>query len=89
MSAGLGRVPVPVSDLRQALRLGEARLAFGELAYLLLQPAVDLGDFLWSLLVIFFMITFFVIFFRVVVDLLRRKDASGWKKAIWIIVIFG
>jgi predicted PurR-regulated permease PerM len=42
-------------------------------------------DFLWSIIIIFFMIAFFLILFHVIVDVLRRDDASGWKKAAWIL----
>lgn len=42
-------------------------------------------DFVWSLIIIFFMIAFFLILFHVIVDVLRRDDASGWKKAAWIL----
>ena len=43
--------------------------------------------FLWSLIVIFFMVIFFILLFHVVVDLFSRHDASGWKKAAWVIFI--
>jgi predicted PurR-regulated permease PerM len=48
----------------------------------------SLGDFLWSLLVIFFMIVYFMILFQVIVDIFRRHDASGGKKAMWIVFLF-
>jgi len=43
--------------------------------------------FLWSLIVIFFMVIFFILLFHVIGDLFSRKDASGWKKAAWVIFI--
>jgi predicted PurR-regulated permease PerM len=43
--------------------------------------------FFWTLLVIFFMVVYFLILFRVIVDVFRRRDASGWKKAGWLIFI--
>jgi len=46
-----------------------------------------LGDFLWSLLVIFFMIVYFMMLFWVVMDIFRRHDASGGKKALWLIFL--
>jgi predicted PurR-regulated permease PerM len=46
-----------------------------------------LGDFLWSLLVIFFMIVYFMMLFWVIVDVFRRHDASGGKKALWLIFL--
>jgi len=46
-----------------------------------------LGDFLWSLLIIFFMIVYFMMLFWVVLDIFRRHDASGWKKAAWLVFL--
>jgi hypothetical protein len=43
--------------------------------------------FLWSLIVIFFMVIFFILLFQVIGDLFSRRDASGWKKAAWVIFI--
>jgi ABC-type multidrug transport system fused ATPase/permease subunit len=43
--------------------------------------------FLWSLIVLFFMITYFILFFHVLGDLTRRHDASGGKKALWIVAL--
>ncbi len=40
--------------------------------------------FLWSLIVIFFMVIFFILLFHVIGDLFSRHDASGWKKAAWV-----
>jgi hypothetical protein len=48
---------------------------------------IDFGEFLWGLLIIFFMIVFFVILFQVVFDLFRDRDLSGWAKAGWLIFI--
>jgi len=48
---------------------------------------LSLGDFLWSLLVIFFMVVYFMMLFHVIVDVFRRKDASGGKKALWLLVL--
>ena len=49
--------------------------------------AASLSDFLWTLLVLFFMVVYFVILFQVVVDLTRRHDISGWKKAAWVLFL--
>jgi uncharacterized membrane protein SirB2 len=49
---------------------------------------LSLGEFLWSLLVIFFMVIYFMMLFQVIVDVFRRHDASGWKKAAWLIFLF-
>jgi predicted PurR-regulated permease PerM len=43
--------------------------------------------FLWSLIVIFFMVIFFILLFHVIGDLFSRHDASGWKKAAWVFFI--
>jgi predicted PurR-regulated permease PerM len=43
--------------------------------------------FLWSLIVIFFMVIFFILLFHVIVDLFSRHDASGGKKALWVIFL--
>jgi predicted PurR-regulated permease PerM len=48
---------------------------------------LSLGDFLWSLLVIFFMVIYFMMLFQVIVDIFRRRDASGGKKALWLIFL--
>ena len=47
---------------------------------------VSLGDLLWSLLVIFFMVSYFLILFQVIVDVFRR-DASGANKALWLLFL--
>ena len=49
--------------------------------------ATQFLTFLWSLIVIFFMVIFFILLFHVIGDLFSRHDASGWKKAIWVIFI--
>jgi hypothetical protein len=48
---------------------------------------LSLSEFLWSLLVIFFMVIYFMMLFQVIADIFRRKDASGGKKALWLIVL--
>ncbi len=48
---------------------------------------IGFGEFLWSLLIIFFMITFFMILFNVVLDVFRSQDLSGGSKALWLIVV--
>ena len=50
--------------------------------------ASNLWDFMWSLLVIFFMITYFMILFHVIFDIFRRHDMSGGAKAMWLIFVF-
>ncbi len=48
---------------------------------------LSLGEFLWSLLAIFFMVIYFMMLFHVIVDVFRRRDASGWKKGAWLIFL--
>ena len=48
---------------------------------------LSLGDFLWSLLVIFFMVTYFMMFFQVVVDLFHRPETSGTTKVLWFLFL--
>ncbi len=48
---------------------------------------LSLGEFLWSLLVIFFMVVYFMMLFQVIVDVFRRHDESGGKKALWLILL--
>jgi hypothetical protein len=48
--------------------------------------AGNLGDFLWSLLVIFFMVIYFLIMFQIIVDIFR-SGMSGVSKAVWLVFI--
>jgi predicted PurR-regulated permease PerM len=43
--------------------------------------------FLWSLIVIFFMVVYFLILFSIVVDVFRRHDIGGGRKALWLLFI--
>ena len=43
--------------------------------------------FLWTLIVIFFMVIFFILLFQALIDLFRRHDASGGKKVLWILFL--
>lgn len=49
---------------------------------------MTLTDFLWTLLVIFFMVIYFMILFSVLTDLFRDHETNGWIKAIWILFFF-
>ena len=51
-------------------------------------PVLSLGEFLYSLLVIFFMVVYFMMLIHVIADIFRRRDASGGKKALWLIFVF-
>jgi hypothetical protein len=48
---------------------------------------MDLGDFLWSLLVIYFIIFYFMLLFRVLSDLFSDHDLSGLAKTAWILFL--
>lgn len=48
---------------------------------------IGLGELLWSLLTIFFMVVYFMMLFSVVVDLFRDHETSGAAKAIWLILL--
>ena len=48
---------------------------------------MEFGQFLWSLLVIFFMIMYVMILFSVVIDLFRNHQMGGFAKALWIIFL--
>ena len=48
---------------------------------------MNFGEFLWSLLVIFFMIMYFMILFSVVIDLFRNHQMGGFAKALWILFL--
>lgn len=49
---------------------------------------IGLGELLWSLLVIFFMVMYFLVMFRVIVDLFSDRETSGVAKALWILALF-
>jgi ABC-type multidrug transport system fused ATPase/permease subunit len=46
---------------------------------------MHLVDLLWTLVVIFFMVVYFLILFRVILDVFRSDDLSGWVKALWFL----
>jgi predicted PurR-regulated permease PerM len=48
---------------------------------------LSLSEFLWSLLVIFFMVIYFMMLFQVIIDVFRRHDESGAQKALWLVVL--
>jgi uncharacterized SAM-binding protein YcdF (DUF218 family) len=48
---------------------------------------VSLGDFLWSLLVIYFIFFYFMILFRIIGDLFSDHELSGAGKTGWIIFL--
>jgi Short C-terminal domain/Phospholipase_D-nuclease N-terminal len=44
-------------------------------------------DVLWTLIVFFAWVAWFIILFRVIADLFRRHDISGWGKVGWIVFV--
>jgi predicted membrane-bound mannosyltransferase len=44
-------------------------------------------DVFWTLIIFFLWIAWILILFRVIVDVFRRDDASGWKKAAWLVFV--
>jgi hypothetical protein len=42
---------------------------------------------LWSMLVFFLWVSWFVLLFHVIGDVFRRDDASGWNKTLWLIFV--
>ena len=46
-----------------------------------------LGGVLWTLLVLFLWVIWFWILITVFADLFRRRDISGWMKALWMIFV--
>jgi ABC-type cobalt transport system substrate-binding protein len=44
-------------------------------------------EVLWTLLVFFLWVSWFVLLFRVVGDVFRRRDISGGKKTLWLIFL--
>ncbi len=42
---------------------------------------------LWSMLVFFLWISWFILLFHVIGDVFRRRDASGGKKTLWLIFL--
>jgi hypothetical protein len=50
--------------------------------------AIGLGELLWSLLVIYLMVTYFVMLFSVVRDIFRSDDMGGFGKAAWCFALF-
>jgi len=48
---------------------------------------MSFGDFLWSLLIFYFIFFYFMILFRIIGDLFADHDASGWNKFLWILFL--
>ena len=48
---------------------------------------ISLRDVLWTTLVVFFMITYFMFLFSILGDLFRDQGTSVWAKAVWVILL--
>ena len=44
-------------------------------------------DVFWSMLVFFIWVSWFMLLFHVIGDIFRRRDASGGKKTLWLILV--
>jgi hypothetical protein len=44
-------------------------------------------DVFWTMLVFFAWVSWIMILFRVVGDIFRRQDTSGWGKAAWLVFV--
>jgi Short C-terminal domain/Phospholipase_D-nuclease N-terminal len=44
-------------------------------------------DVLWTLLIFFLWVIWFWLLFTVFIDVFRRHDIGGWKKALWLIFV--
>ena len=49
--------------------------------------ATSFTTFLWSLIVIFFMVVYLMMLFSIIVDIFRRHDIHGGKKAMWLLFL--
>jgi hypothetical protein len=47
----------------------------------------SLADWLWWLLAVFFMVIYFMMLFRIIMDVFRNHESSGWAKAGWLILL--
>lgn len=44
-------------------------------------------DVLWSMLVFFLWVSWFIVLFHVVGDIFRRRDIGGGKKTVWLLFV--
>ena len=47
----------------------------------------SLGEWLWWLMAVFFMVVYFMMLFRIIIDVFRNHASSGWVKAGWLIFL--
>jgi hypothetical protein len=50
--------------------------------------AISFWESIWLVFVIFLFITYLMLLFSIIVDIVRNKDTSGVMKAIWFIALF-
>src|SRR3954465_10593139 len=67
----------PIADIQLFLK-GTDPMIFGE---------INLGDVLWSLIVIFFMVVYWMIFFSIIFDLFGDHPMGGGTKALGVIFL--
>lgn len=53
----------------------------------LLIAEFSLGDLLWALIALFFLVVWFWLLITIFSDLFRSDDLNGWIKAAWVIFI--
>jgi Short C-terminal domain/Phospholipase_D-nuclease N-terminal len=44
-------------------------------------------DVFWTMILFFLWVAWLVVLFRIVADIFRRHDTSGWVKAAWIVFV--
>jgi Short C-terminal domain/Phospholipase_D-nuclease N-terminal len=44
-------------------------------------------DVFWTMILFFLWVAWLVILFRIIADIFRRHDTSGWVKALWIVFV--
>jgi hypothetical protein len=44
-------------------------------------------DVFWTILIFFLWVMWFILLFRVIIDIFRRHDISGWSKALWLLFV--
>jgi predicted PurR-regulated permease PerM len=54
---------------------------------LLLDTDYPFLDVFWTILVFFIWVAWFIILFRVIVDIFRRRDIGGGGKVLWLIFV--
>jgi hypothetical protein len=48
---------------------------------------VQTADLVWSLVVVLFLVVYFMMLFRVVLDVFRSDDLGGWAKGLWLLAL--